>query len=124
MDDTTLIATLHTSCTRQLSLYTSLQQLTQKLLQQVILGRGDLRGIAESFHEKQALIQSIDEERSGAREAIELWQQRKQQLADTAGARELSELFGSMEKIICQFLESEVQLQCYLEHAIGQDCTS
>jgi hypothetical protein len=124
MDDTTLIATLHTSCTRQLSLYTSLQQLTQKLLQQVILGRGDLRGIAESFHEKQALILSIDEERSGAREAIELWQQRKQQLADTAGARELSELFGSMEKIICQFLESEVQLQCYLEHAIGQDCTS
>lgn len=124
MDDTTLITTLHASCTRQLSLYTTLQQLTQKLLQQVILSRGDLRGVAESFREKQDLIQSIEQERSAAREAIELWQQRKALLANAPEARELSELFGSMEKVICQFLESEVQLQCYLEHAIGQDCTS
>jgi hypothetical protein len=115
-DTTSLIATLAASYRRQLEMYRTLTALVQKTLSQVVLSRGDVSGVMDSFTRKQELIDAIVKERENVGDCVVLWQERKAGLKQSTQSQELDELLKATQLVIKEFLEYEEQLKKYLEH--------
>jgi multidrug resistance efflux pump len=116
VDTTSLIATLAASYRRQLEMYRTLTALVQKTLSQVVLSRGDVSGVMDSFSRKQELIDAIVNERENIGDCVVLWQERKAGLKQSPQSQELDELLKATQLVIKEFLEYEEQLKKYLEH--------
>jgi hypothetical protein len=116
VDNTALIATLAASYRRQLEMYRTLTTLVQKTLSQVVLSRGDVSGVMDSFTRKQELIDAIVKERENIGDCVVLWQERKAGLKQSPQSQELDELLKATQLVIKEFLEYEEQLKKYLEH--------
>lgn len=116
VDTTSLIATLAASYRRQLEMYRTLTALVQKTLSQVVLSRGDVSGVMDSFTRKQELIDAIVKERENVGDCVVLWQERKAGLKQSTQSQELDELLKATQLVIKEFLEYEEQLKKYLEH--------
>lgn len=120
MTDDVLVQKVADFSRGQLQRYGELRDITRKMLSQVVLSRGDISGVVDVFKRKQQLLGEISAERRNAREAIELWQQRKAAVRQTQDTAELDNTLQQMESTIKEFLDSEEQLKRYLEHAAGK----
>jgi hypothetical protein len=119
MDDKLLVESLISTCTRQLALYRQLNDISQKILGQVVLSRGDVSGIAPALAGKQRVLAAITEERTGSQAAVTLWQERKGSIPQGERTAFLNQVLADMGAVIKQFIEKEDQLKKYLEHALG-----
>ena len=123
MEDSVLITRLHQACGKQLALYRQLCDFTQRMLQRLVMSRGDMTGLRDVFEQKRRLVGEIERERAGMHELAGRWQERKSQVVQCAATRDLDTLFGSMETAIRKYLELEAQVRTYLEHAVGTGTT-
>ena len=120
MDDDTLVGEVAAFSGDQLRSYGELRDMTRRILSRVVLSHGDISGVLDVFKRKQALLHEISARRAKAKETIELWQRRKATVRETRDTRELETTLQAMESTIKEFLDSEEQLQRYLEHAANK----
>jgi hypothetical protein len=111
-----LVDTLAESFNRQNTLYERLEDLVQKILNQVVLRRGDLTGAMTLFAEKQRLVEAITTERERTHEEAERWQREKGDCPPPVRTEQLERVLARTQEAIARYLQGEEQLRRYLEH--------
>ena len=119
MDFTVLIDDLFQSYSRQLEYYQELKVLVQKITGQLAMSRGDLAPVMTLFNTKKKILDDIERERELVKEPAAVWQEHKAKCASHEAAAQLDKVLAETEQAIKLFLESEDQLQTYLEHAMA-----
>ena len=118
-----IIERLRSSCDCQTALYTKMHDVTQRIVSQLVLSKGDLQRARQNFEEKQKLWDEIVARRLQAEPDTALWQQQKHLFSVQYDVGSLEASFDRMSKIIERYLSSEDQLKRYLEHLCDQGST-
>lgn len=105
---------LISSYTTQIKLYNALTLVTQQILGQLALSRGDITGVMNQFTKKQEILADISEERSKIDHEIEFWTKEKENIPYSPLVKELNEQLSTMELSIKNFLGLESRIQVYL----------
>lgn len=122
-NDTILIQTLTDSYQRQLNLYTELRDIVRQLLSKLVLSRGDLSPVADSFQRKKELVEAVDSERKAVSECIVKWQERKTEIERTPESERFESILQKVTDTIREFLDDEEQLRKYIEGVISRNRT-
>jgi flagellar biosynthesis/type III secretory pathway chaperone len=123
-DNARLIDELTRSFTTQVGLYDKLKTVVQKTLGQITRSRGDLSSVKSLFEAKRNCLAAISLERERVRESTAAWIAIKATAPRTAAVLTLEKVLGAVEHAIGEFLESEAQLQKYLEHLMKKSPAS
>lgn len=116
-----LVDTLTDSFTRQNALYEKLERLVQRMLNQVVLSRGDLTGVMPLFAEKQRLMEAITHERERTGAQSGRWQREKGGCPSSVDTGALDGVLAETEKVIGRYLQGEEQLRTYLAHLMPRE---
>ena len=120
MSYTEIIDTLIQSYTSQREWYKELHIIVQKILGQMVLSRGDLSGVMHLFKQKQRLLEAIQNERERVKNESAVWQKEKDQIPASESTHCLNTILTETEEAIKVFLETEDQLQKYIEHCMAE----
>lgn len=110
-DDKILLQVLMESFSYQLSHYELLCEMGRKVINTLILRRGDINQVKEILIEKKRLILEIEEEKEKRAEDIEQWNERKRVIPDCLEKEEFQNLLNKITYIIKEFIDIEEQLQ-------------
>ena len=115
-----IIDRLRSSCDCQAALYTKMLDVTQRIVSQLVLSKGDLLRVRQNFEEKQKLWDEIVARRQESEPDTAAWQEQKHVLSTQYDIQPLEASFDRMSRIIERYLSSEDQLKRYLEHLCDQ----
>lgn len=117
-NDKILLQLLMESFSYQLSRYELLCEIGRKMINILLLRRGDVNKIKEMLIEKKRLILEIEEEKKAKAKYITLWNEKKSSINSCLEKEKFEELLEKITSTLKEFLDIEEQLRKLMEALI------
>jgi uncharacterized protein YjaZ len=120
-NDILIIHELIESYRKQFDWYEQLRVMDQKILSRLILSRGDMHEMMNSFEKKKTLIDNLEKERIRTSDAVQHWQKIKSSFPVCEDTDELNAILEKTTTAIKGFLDEEEKIKKYIEGVVKKE---
>jgi hypothetical protein len=120
-NDILIIRELIESYKKQYDWYEQLRVMDQKIMSRLILSRGDMHEMMNSFEKKKSLIENLEVERTRTSEAVQYWQKIKSSFPVCEDTDELNAILEKTTNAIKGFLDEEEKIKKYIEGVVKKE---
>jgi len=120
-NDILIIRELIESYRKQYDWYEQLRVMDQKILSRLILSRGDMHEMMNSFEKKKSLIDNLEIERNRTADAVQYWQKIKSTFPVCEDTDELNAILEKTTTAIKGFLDEEEKIKKYIEGVVKKE---
>jgi hypothetical protein len=120
-NDILIIRALIDSYRKQYEWYEQLRVMDQKIMSRLILSRGDMHEMMNSFEKKKSLIDNLETERIRTSDAVHYWQKIKSTFSVCEDTDELNAILEKTTNAIKGFLDEEEKIKKYIEGVVKKE---
>jgi Tfp pilus tip-associated adhesin PilY1 len=120
-NDILIIRELIDSYQKQYGWYEQLRVMDQKIMSRLILSRGDMHEMMNSFEKKKSLIDNLETERTRTSDAVQHWQKIKSTFPVCEDTDELNAILEKTTNAIKGFLDEEEKIKKYIQGVVKKE---